>query len=198
MRRHLELSLLILAAIPPALTGMVAAAPQRAGAGERSWVFRPTQNTHAPATGQRVAQYAKEEAKQVRFDPTYQQSGYRHSRSGFAFGGIYDYMHIVETWGQGESIRPYGEWLFPYRAGATPYGPWGNPQGPWTTPFGAWSNPYGLGRLPWGERGHPHYPMGPGPGLPGSGAPGGPAPYYGTPPNVPSVPLGPEGESMEY
>jgi len=58
--------------------------------------------------------------------------------------GSADRLHVVETWGAGDAIRPYGEWLFPYRAGATPYGPWGNPQGPWTMPFDSWVNPYGL------------------------------------------------------
>lgn len=113
-----------------------------------SWIFRTSYYTHDPATGSRVNQFAAEKTAYVRTDPTFQESVYRHSRSGFEVGGTYDFMHTVQTWGQGESIRPYGEWLFPYRAGATPFGPWGNPQGPWTTPFGAWSNPYGLGRLP--------------------------------------------------
>jgi hypothetical protein len=116
--------------------------------GAESWIFRASYYTHDPATGSRVTQFAAEKTAYVRTDPMFQESVYRHSRSGFEVGGTYDFVHTVQTWGQGESIRPYGEWLFPYRAGATPYGPWGNPQGPWTTPFGSWSNPYGLGRLP--------------------------------------------------
>jgi hypothetical protein len=145
MRRHLVL-VLALAATGPAYT-----------AAAESWIFRTSYYTHDPATGNRVSQFAPEKTAYVRTDPTYQESVYRHSRSGFEVGGSYDYMHTVETWGQGESIRPYGEWLYPYRAGATPFGPWGNPQGPWTTPFGSWSNPYGLGRLP----NPPWFPMAP-------------------------------------
>ena len=90
------------------------------------------------------------------------------------------------TWrrgGEGESIRPYGEWQRPFRAGATPYGPWGNPSGPWTTPFGSWDNPYGLGRLPtppWSPwypptgyppAGYPDAGYYPGGGYPGGGYP---------------------------
>lgn len=141
MRRHLVL-----------VVALAATGPAHSASAE-SWIFRTSSYTHDPATGNRVNQFASEKTAYVRTDPTYQESVYRHSRSGFEVGGTYDYMHTVETWGQGENIRPYGEWLFPYRAGATPFGPWGNPQGPWTTPFGSWSNPYGLGRLPnppWG------------------------------------------------
>jgi hypothetical protein len=136
MRRHLVL-VVALSATGAAYT-----------AAAESWIFRTSYYTHDAATGNRVNQFAPEKTAYVRTDPTYQESVYRHSRSGFEVGGTYDYMHTVETWGQGENIRPYGEWLYPYRAGATPVGPWGNPQGPWTTPFGSWSNPYGLGRLP--------------------------------------------------
>jgi hypothetical protein len=123
-------------------------APAARDTAEKSWVFRPSRYTHDPSTGDRVAQYAEPPAAPVRDDPTYEQSAYRHTRSNFQIGGTYDNLHIVETWGRGESIRPYGEWEFPYREGATPYGPWGNPSGPWTTPFGSWVNPYGLGKLP--------------------------------------------------
>jgi hypothetical protein len=141
MRRHLALAVAL------------AAAGSACAARAESWIFRASYYSHDPATGNRVNQFAPEKPAYVRVDPTYQESVYRHSRSGFEVGGSFDYLHTVETWGQGENIRPYGEWLFPYRAGATPYGPWGNPQGPWTTPFGSWGNPYGLGRLPnppWG------------------------------------------------
>jgi hypothetical protein len=137
MRRHLVLVIVFAAISSP-----------RAAVAETSWIFRASYFTHDPATGHRVNQFAPEKPAYVRTDPTYQESVYRHSRSGFRVGDSFDFLHTVETWGQGENIRPYGEWLFPYRAGATPFGPWGNPQGPWTTPFGSWVNPYGLGRLP--------------------------------------------------
>lgn len=122
-----------------------------------SWIFQPSYFSHDPG-GQRVAQYAPPQPAIFRGDPNYLQSGYRHNRISIRVGDTSDNLHIVETWGAGETIRPYGEWLRPFREGATPYGPWGNPQGPWTTPFGAWANPYGLGRLPnppwWGYPGY--------------------------------------------
>jgi hypothetical protein len=172
MRRHLVLVVAL------AATGSTCAAMA-----ETSWIFRASYYSHDPATGKRVNQFAPEKTAYVRTDPTYQESVYRHSRSGFEVGGSFDYMHTVETWGQGERIRPYGEWLYPYRAGATPFGPWGNPQGPWTTPFGSWSNPYGLGRLlgpPWG--GMPAMPL---PGVDPMAAP-----QQVAPPSAPTAPAG--------
>jgi len=149
MRRHLA-SLVVL------LTFVAAGVGQAAD----SWIFRPSHYTHDPEGGRRVSQYAPKQPAYVRTDPTYMQSGYRHSRSTLrGIGGSVDRRHVVETWGAGEMIRPYGEWQRPFRAGATPYGPWGNPGGPWTMPFDSWSNPYGLGNLqhpPWP---HLEYPM---------------------------------------
>ena len=139
MRRHLAL-VVALSAI-----GLVVA--RRAEA--TSWIFRRSSYTHDPATGDQVAQFAPPKTPYVRGDATYRQSAYRHHRSSIRAGGSADRMHVVETWGAGEAIRPYGEWQRPFREGATPYGPWGNPQGPWTTPFGSWKNPYGVGRLPY-------------------------------------------------
>lgn len=160
-----------------------------------SWIFRPSTFSHDAATGQRVAQFQPEAPAYYRSDPTYQESGYRHIRSALrGADGSYDYQHIVQTWGLGQLIRPYGEWEYPYRAGATPYGPWGNPSGPWTLPFDSWINPYGLGKLPtppWSPwfpggvvppmmppstgpapGGPVGPPSGPGPWLPPGGAPG--------------------------
>lgn len=114
-----------------------------------SWIFRRSSYTHHPATGERVAQFASHKPAYTLNDGTYQQSAYRHNRSTIRVGGSADRTHIVETWGSGPAVRPYGEWQRPYRPGATPYGPWGNPRGPWTTPFRSWTNPYGLGRLPY-------------------------------------------------
>ncbi len=108
-------------------------------------MFRPGYYTHSPETGQRVAQYEPERPSYVSVDPTYQESGYRHE----LIQAGNDWLNIVQTWGQGTAIRPYGEWEYPYRAGATPFGPWGNPQGPWTLPFDSWQNPYGLNRMPY-------------------------------------------------
>ena len=181
MRRHLVL----VVALTATGTASTAAAD--------SWIFRPSYYTHNPATGKRVNQYAHEKAAYVRTDPTYQQSVYRQSRSGFAIDGTYDFMHTVETWGQGDRIRPYGEWLYPYRAGATPYGPWGNPQGPWTLPFGSWMNPYGSGALPytpwgsWGAGVTPYRPPAAPPQVSPYAEPPQSAPYAAPPQSAPYV-----------
>jgi hypothetical protein len=112
------------------------------------WVFLPSRYSHTPDGTQRAVQYAPEPTIVVPEDPTYVRSGFRHHEMHVRVGRSADRVHVVETWGMGAYLRPYGEWEYPYRAGATPFGPWGNPQGPWTPPFGAWVNPYGLGQLP--------------------------------------------------
>jgi len=150
----------------------IAFAVPAAQASDVSWIFRPGYYTHSPVTGQRVAQYQPEQPSIVPTDPTYEESGYRHQ---IILAGN-DRLNIVQTWGAGTAIRPYGEWEFPYRAGATPFGPWGNPQGPWTLPFDSWSNPYGLG--------HPSHGYGPTP--PGYG-PAGPGAWQAGPPPVPQA-----------
>jgi hypothetical protein len=156
-----------------------------AQASEVNWIFRPGYYTHSPVTGQRVAQYEPERPSIVPTDPTYQESGYRHQ---IIYAGN-DRLNIVQTWGEGTAIRPYGEWEYPYRAGATPFGPWGNPQGPWTLPFGAWQNPYGLGRLPYGY-GPQSSGYGPGGGAWQAGPQPQPAPMpIGTPGAVSAPPL---------
>ncbi|NQU21895.1 MAG: hypothetical protein HQ567_11485 [Candidatus Nealsonbacteria bacterium] len=181
MKRHL--ALLIVSAVVLATF----AAQSRAG-----WIFLPSKYSHDPVTGRRVNQFAPKQPSYANVDPTYTRSGYSHKRMTLRGpDGSVDRLHLVETWGAGDSIRPYGEWLRPYRAGATPYGPWGNPSGPWTTPFGSWGNPYGLGKLPhppWPHySGYPYRGGGYGPGYGyGSGGPsygGGPypSPYGGGP-----------------
>lgn len=113
-----------------------------------SWVFEPSYFSHDPSTGKRVAQYAPIPKVYLRQDPSYQESGFHYTQHILRGpGGSLDAYHLVQTWGNGDRIRPYGEWKYPYRAGATPYGPWGNPQGPWTMPFDSWQNPYGLGQF---------------------------------------------------
>jgi hypothetical protein len=104
-----------------------------------SWMFRPSYFTHSPVTGERVDQYRPEDPAIVVTDPNYQESGFRYREYDFSSAGGLDRLHVVQTWGQGASIRPYGEWEYPYRPGATPYGPW-------MAPYGAWGNPYGQGR----------------------------------------------------
>ena len=172
MRRHL-VAVIVLPAI--VLASAVAAHAD-------SWLFQPSTFSHNPVTGERVNQYAPKQPAYVRSDPSYRESGYRHSRYSIFSKGSADRLHVVQTWGAGEMIRPYGEWEYPYRPGATPYGPWGNPQGPWTTPYDSWINPYGQwNRFP--------YPPGYGYGLIGPGQ--GPAP---APPSIPG-PMHPPGMS---
>ena len=187
MIRHLALWLTLPAVMAAGVT-----------AAKADWMFRPAPYTHDPMTGERVAQYRPKPTPVAPADPTYRRSGYRQLRSSLrGADGSVDRLHLVETWGAGEAIRPYGEWQRPFRAGATPFGPWGNPQGPWTTPYDSWVNPYGLGQLPnppWGSSyprpGYPApYPQtGPSPHRSPGGAPGG---YPGGPSG--GYPGGPSG-----
>lgn len=149
-----------------AATILIGTSPARA-----QWNFMPSYYSHTPQ-GDRVLQYSPGETPYIRIDSTYQQSAYIHSETNLRG----QHMHTVESWGAGDNIRPYGEWLYPYRPGATPFGPWGNPQGPWTTPGGAFVNPYGLNRLP-AQPWAPGQPVPPGyrgqvPGAQAPGAPG--------------------------
>jgi hypothetical protein len=163
MRTHLVL-----------LAALAALAPGGAGAEEATWIFQPSLYSHSPTSGRQVAQYRRETPAYVRADDTYQESGYRHINSSIQVGNSSDHFHVVQTWGQGELIRPYGEWEYPFRAGATPYGPWGNPQGPWTLPFDSWQNSYGLMQMP---RGPWAYGQGSPMGSPMPGAGAGPNPF---------------------
>jgi hypothetical protein len=146
-----------------------------------SWIFLPSYYSHDPETGERVTQYAPLPKVYRTVDPTYRESGFHYTEQFLrGTGSSFDALHLVQTWGQGDQIRPYGEWLFPYRAGATPYGPWGNPQGPWTLPFDSWQNPYGLGRLP-----NPPWPI-----FPNNFGGGSPVPY--------ANPYSPAGSPVPY
>jgi hypothetical protein len=175
MKRHLGL----LAAI--VLAGAAAAHAE-------SWVFRPSYFSHDPVSGQRVAQFAQPAPSYIRTGENYLQSGYSHNTITIGSGNNAQHLHVVETWGQGDKIRPYGEWLYPYRPGATPYGPspygagYGpgqfgpSPYGP--SPYGFGGNPYGPAMPPYGYGGNPSglmraYP----PNL--SGNPYSAAPYVG-------------------
>ncbi len=166
-----------------------------AQASDVSWIFLPGCYTHSPITGQRVAQYEPERASVVPTDPTYQESGYRHQ---LILAGN-DHLNIVQTWGAGTAIRPYGEWERPYRPGATPFGPWVNTQGPWALPYQSWQNTYGSNRAPYGYGGSPY-----GSGPAGAGAwPIGPQampfpapPPYSAAPAPPAGPMAPRGQEL--
>jgi hypothetical protein len=181
MKRHLVL--------PVALSAFALASCSPAAA--QSWIFQRSTYSHDPATGERLIQYRHEKRSYLRDDDTYLESGYRQIHVGLlGADGSYDHTHVVQTWGLGELIRPYGEWQFPYRAGATPFGPWGNPSGPWTLPFDSWQNPYGLGKLPNQPYGPYYSPNGGGYG-PGVGGPAGAVPYPAQPGGAPYP--GPQG-----
>jgi hypothetical protein len=176
MRWHLAIlmSLPAMAAINAARAGCDCPAVFCSDQEDTSWIFQRSYFSHDPDTGQRVDQYEPEQVSYYKDDPTYIESGYRHYQFELlGRGGTADRLHVVQTWGLGDLIRPYGEWEFPYRAGATPYGPWGNPQGPWTMPFDSWQNPYGLlqhmQNPGWGAG---PYQNGPGIGMPYGGSPG--------------------------
>jgi hypothetical protein len=124
-------------------------------AAEANWFFQPSRYTHEPIKGERVTQYSPGVTPYAHEVPNFVESGYRQMRTSIRGADrTSDNTHVVQTWGLGDQIRPYGEWQRPYRAGATPYGPWGNPQGPWTMPFDSWVNPYGQ----W-NRWPPRYPF---------------------------------------
>ena len=90
---------------------------------QTSWIFRPSYFSHDPDTGKRVDQYEPEQVTYYRDDPTYLESGFRHYQYEIEGpGGTADRLHVVQTWGLGDLIRPYGEWEFPYRAGRRPMG----------------------------------------------------------------------------
>jgi hypothetical protein len=177
---------------PASILALAALMPAGANADDSSWIFAPARYTHSPETGQRVVQYSPGAPAYLRYDDTYQESGYRHNTVSICAGDSSDHLHIVQTWGQGLLIRPYGEWEYPYRPGATPYGPWSYPQvypqanwgnnpGPWPTPYSSWQNPYGFG------------PASQGPWSSWSNPPGGcPAP---TPPMSPPPPASPPPSS---
>jgi hypothetical protein len=194
MRLHHSIFFILTASLLPA-----------AQASDVSWIFRPAYYTHSPVTGQRVAQYAAEQPSIVPVDPTYQESGYRHQLIQVGT----EWLNLVQTWGAGTAIRPYGEWEYPYRPGATPYGPWYNPQGPWMRPSGSWQNPYDPNRPPYlnGPNRQPYgyQPYGYGPEVIGYGAPGVGAwqpapqsmPYYdGTPAPALPEPMVPRGQAL--
>ncbi len=152
MRRHIILAIVLSTVVP------LGVAPA-----EAKWLFSQSYYSHAEETGHRVAQYAAAETPYFTPDPHFMRSGYRQNRSRIRVGGSADHLHMVETWGDGQNIRPYGEWQRPYRDGATPYGPWGNARGPWTSPAGGGWVEQGFGQ----GYGYGSPAFGPGYGGPG-------------------------------
>jgi hypothetical protein len=182
-----------------------------AQASDVSWMFRPGYYTHSPITGQRVAQYEPERPSIIPTDPTYQESGYRHTYVQLG----QDHLNIVQTWGAGTAIRPYGEWDRPYRPGATPYGPWYYPSGPRTAPYPYWQdqsgqfpsgqNHNGPNRPPYNYNPSPYATSPYGPGPVGGGAwpygaqafPGqGPMPYSAMPAQPMNGPVVGQGQEL--
>ena len=184
------------------------------GLRSKSTTFISVQWMAQLATGQRVAQYCPEQPSYLRCDDTYQESGYRHNLITIGSGNNADRTNIVQTWGLGLAIRPYGEWEYPYRPYATPYSAWGGyggPQNPGPMPYNAWQNPYAAGPQqgygpnycpypqpygPQGAQSFGQFSNGPGGGAgpggnPSGGGPGptpSPHPGGGFPPPAPTPP----------
>lgn len=127
------------------------------------WITAPSYYTHDPSTAERVNQYSQVGPFYYYPRADYMQSGYRHNRSTFQFGGSADNLHIVEEWGR--PVRPYDEWRFPYRPYSTPYPNWGPPFGGLEganifPPFFPWGGGgFGGGGDGWGPG--PGFPSGP-------------------------------------
>jgi hypothetical protein len=98
-------------------------APARAA----EWITAPSYYTHDSTTAERVNQYSQIGPFYYHQRGDFMQSGYRHNRSTFQFGGSADNLHIVEEWGN--PIQPYEQWRFPYRPFGSPYQAWGPPYG---------------------------------------------------------------------
>ncbi len=73
-----------------------------AGGSEVSWMFRPGYYTHSPITGKRVAQFEPDTPSYVSYDPTYQESGYRHQ----TIQAGNEWVNIVQTWARGPRSGP--------------------------------------------------------------------------------------------
>ena len=123
------------------------------------WLTQPSQFTHHPESGERVAQYQEIAPPTAPMASNFRTSGYTHTRSSLNYGASADNYHRVERWG--DPVRPYGEWRFPFR--------------PFSTPYPNWGPPYAGFNLGFGGRGF----VGPGFGGPGIGQPG--RPDYGRP-----------------
>ena len=85
----------------------------------RSTAFNRSYFTHAPNADQRVVQYAPT-APAYRTQGYYERSAFRYTQSTIGKGRNADRLNVVETWGRGAEIRPYGEWERPFRKGAQP------------------------------------------------------------------------------
>jgi hypothetical protein len=88
------------------------------------WITQPSYFTHDQA-GKRVQQYTPIGPFYIFPNPSYQRSGYQHTRSSLQVGSSADHYHVVEEWGR--QVRPYDEWRFPYRPYSVPYELWGPP-----------------------------------------------------------------------
>lgn len=121
------------------------------------WITAPSYYTH-DFQGNRVQQYTPIGPFYIYPDPSYQRSGYRHTRSSLQSPLGIDHYHVVEEWGR--PVRPYDEWRFPYRPYSVPYSQWGPPyaglnQGWMYPPF-----PGGNGSFPGGVAPFPGYGYG--------------------------------------
>jgi hypothetical protein len=124
------------------LVGCAGAWISPATSGAAEWLTAPSYYTHDPNTAERVNQYSQVGPFYYYQRGDYMQSGYRHNRSTFQFGGSADNLHIVEQWGA--PVIPYEQWRFPYRPYGSPYPAWGPPYGGLGgVGFGGFIPPYG-------------------------------------------------------
>ena len=133
----------------------------------QSWIFKPSNYTHDPHTGARVAQYVRKPPVEPLDDPRQVTSRYRRTRTNIrGADGSLDTHHQVQAWGNGrggidaEWERFHNAWQSSFLTGSAYGGGYGSP--------GYGSGFYGPG--------YPSY------GFPGSGFPGYGAPGIGYPP----------------
>lgn len=94
-------------------------AAQQEPAEYSSTLFDRSYFTHKPGSDQRVVQYAPNQPA-YRTEGHYERSAFRYTQSTIGRGRNADRLNVVETWGRGAEIRPYGEWERPFRRGAQP------------------------------------------------------------------------------
>ena len=132
------------------IAALIALAPAASRADEASWIFAPAQYSHSPTTGQRVAQYCPEShGLHLGRRHLHGKHPYRHSTMSIQVGDTSDHLHIVQTWGQGMAIRPYGKWEYPFPHWRHALWPLGQPARAMDIALRLLGgNPYGLGQLP--------------------------------------------------
>lgn len=132
-----------------------------------SWMFRPSNFSHDPMTGARVAQYVRKPPVEPLPDVRAVTSRYNRKRTNLrGADGSLDSYYEVQAWGNGrggidaEWERFNNVWQDSYLTGSQSQGGFGNGFG------NGYGNGYG------GGSGYPQYGGYPGYGSPGYGSPG--------------------------